>query len=81
MGGRINKLILMHVPSLLTSLRIWKDKTEILGGGGPSAWALTLFSQYPFDPCAPSAERLEHSNNSGCRGAALTLVSPSRPSR
>ena len=49
-GGRVNRWILMYAPHLLHKLRVWHDETELLGGGGPSAWALQLYSQYPFDP-------------------------------
>ena len=51
-GGRLNRWILMYAPAMLTRLRVWTDETELLGGGGPSSWALQLFSQYPFDPRA-----------------------------
>ena len=49
-GGVLTKGILMYSPAILTALRMWDNETELLGGGGPSAWALQLYSQYPFDP-------------------------------
>ena len=36
---------------LLTS----QDETELLGGGGPSAWALQLYSQYALSSIPPLA--------------------------
>ena len=51
-GGPIVKAILMYAPYILTKLHIWSDETELLGGGGPSAWALQLYSQYRFDPAS-----------------------------
>lgn len=51
-GGRLNKLILLHLPSLLTRLRIWDYESELLTGGGTNAWAVQLWSQYAFDPAA-----------------------------
>ena len=49
-GGPVAKLVLMYAPALLARLHVWSHETELLGGGGPSAWALQLYSQYPFDP-------------------------------
>ena len=46
----LSRLIVQHAPELLHRLRLWTDETELLGGGGASAWALQLWSQYKFDP-------------------------------
>ena len=51
MAGRpLSRLVVQHAPELLHRLRLWTDETELLGGGGASAWALQLWSQYKFDP-------------------------------
>lgn len=47
-GGALAKMVVVHAPYLLTRLGYWTCDTELLGGGGPSAWALQLWSQYPF---------------------------------
>lgn len=39
-GGWLNKKILVHLPAWSTALRAFTDDSEILSGGGASAWAL-----------------------------------------
>jgi hypothetical protein len=51
-GGYVNKLLLQYLPAILTKLHVWRDETELLGGGGPSGWAMQLYTQYPFSPSA-----------------------------
>ena len=55
MAGRpLSKLVVMRLPELFFRLRLWTNDTELLGGGGASAWALQTWSQYRFDPaCRP----------------------------
>ena len=51
MAGRpLSRLIVQHEPELIHRLWLWTDETKLLGGGGASAWALHLWSQYKFNP-------------------------------
>ena len=49
-GKPLTKLFLTYAPAMLVRLGVWRDDTELLGGGGENAWAYQLYSQFPFNP-------------------------------